>query len=623
MTRLDPAGEARTTTKEAAWREAAVFGALWGALEVTLGVFLHAVKLPFCGLLLTACGICLLVAGRTVFPRRGFVLRAGLVCAGVKLLSPGGNPLGPMVGIAVEAALLECAFLVLPGRFASVAAVVGGGLAALWTVAQSFLQHVLLLGSTVIDLYAAMLRQSGAALGIAPGWGLSLVITFLCVVAGLGGASGLAGLRLGRASLSRLAAGVVDTAEEQQAGGSAARVSASRPGLPVVASPEADASRRAAVLTTRQRTVLLLASAAAVACQVTGSLLVGLAGLALASLVVRVLDSASLRFLGRARFWVFGLFLGAGGGLFLGRNPVDVAMGGWEVSVSVEGLAAGALMVVRSAALLLAVVVTARHLPRQRLGSIAARLGMAPLGPALAVAVDLLPGLQRRWRNLMPAGGGSGRGRVRVLLGAATDLVTEVAITAGEVSWIPPNQRDDPGAQPARPLLFVVTGVTGSGKTRYLQEVVERATQRGQRVGGVLQPRRAEPAGHRDSYLVRELSGGDECLLVSFPHGRPVFRPEGFTLASRGLESSLAAQLVVVDELGNQEAGGAGHWPSLQALLDGSPPAALLVSVARQRLDELLPRLPAAGEPQILDLDDPGSDPEGFAGLLLRSLPEP
>ena len=222
----------------------------------------------------------------------------------------------------------------------------------------------------------------------------------------------------------------------------------------------------------------------------------------------------------------------------------------------------------------------------------------------------------------MPSGGGSRRWRVRALLEGATDLVGEVASLASGDPSEPPGTGGDPSELGARPLLFVVTGASGSGKTRYLEQVARRAREGGQRVGGVLQPRRAETHG-RDSYSVRTLPGEDECLLVSFPHGSPVFRPEGFAFAGRELAASISAQLVVMDELGNQEARGEGHWPALRARLVAAPPAVLLVSVARQHLGELVPRLPAASSPHILDLDDPVADSEGFTGLLLRRLPKP
>ena len=93
------------------WAHPATFGALWGALEATVGSFVHAVKMPFGGTMLAASGAALLLALRVMFPRRGVIIAAGAVCAFVKLVAPSTMILGPMIGILVEAVLIELACL--------------------------------------------------------------------------------------------------------------------------------------------------------------------------------------------------------------------------------------------------------------------------------------------------------------------------------------------------------------------------------------------------------------------------------------------------------------------------------------------------------------------------------
>ena len=47
----------------------AVFGALWGSVEMTLGAWLHATGMPFSGLLLSAIGITIALTGYVFVPR--------------------------------------------------------------------------------------------------------------------------------------------------------------------------------------------------------------------------------------------------------------------------------------------------------------------------------------------------------------------------------------------------------------------------------------------------------------------------------------------------------------------------------------------------------------------------
>ena len=69
------------------WREAAVLGSLWAASEIVLGSFLHNLKVPLRGHIMTAIGVILLVAGHRRWPQRGLIWRAGLIAAAMLYIS--------------------------------------------------------------------------------------------------------------------------------------------------------------------------------------------------------------------------------------------------------------------------------------------------------------------------------------------------------------------------------------------------------------------------------------------------------------------------------------------------------------------------------------------------------
>jgi hypothetical protein len=184
------------------WAYATAFGALWGCLEITLGSFLHALRLPFVGVLLAALATGLLVAQRSLLPRAGLSLATGLVAALCKSISPGGIILGPMLGIGLEALLVELAFLAL--RRPALAAPLGGALAALWAASQMILTQWVMYGGALLEVYLALLRLAGEWLGLPPAAGPWAVALLGFAVAGMGAAGGLAGLRLGRRAAARL-----------------------------------------------------------------------------------------------------------------------------------------------------------------------------------------------------------------------------------------------------------------------------------------------------------------------------------------------------------------------------------------------------------------------------------
>jgi hypothetical protein len=177
------------------WPTAAAFGALWGTIEITLGSFLHTLRLPFTSALLAAIGAALLVAERQVAPARGISMATAVIAALLKSISPGGVILGPMLAITMEGLLVEIALLAAPRFFG--AALLGGFLAALWGVFQKLITQWILYGATILDLYMALLRKAGEWLGHSnAGWWLAAIL--LGLIALIGAAGGAIGWRIGR-----------------------------------------------------------------------------------------------------------------------------------------------------------------------------------------------------------------------------------------------------------------------------------------------------------------------------------------------------------------------------------------------------------------------------------------
>lgn len=185
------------------WGYAGTFGALWGAMEITVGSFLHAVKLPLSGVVLAGGGAALLLVLRSLLPARGVVLAAGLVCAGVKLLSPAGAVIGPMAAIVVESALVE--MTLAPAGANPASGALSGIIVALWAVAQKLITQTIVYGTPVIGIYVGVLRQAEKLLHLPPSRGAWLAGGFLGIVALVGALLGATGALVGRATRAQLA----------------------------------------------------------------------------------------------------------------------------------------------------------------------------------------------------------------------------------------------------------------------------------------------------------------------------------------------------------------------------------------------------------------------------------
>lgn len=171
----------------------AIFGALWGAVEMTLGAGLHAANVPFNGTLLTAIGLGIALVAAAVTGVRGTVLGVAAVAAALKLLSfGGGSPLSPMIAILIEGALAEGVlrlFRYRATRGAFVAAMAAG---LLWDVLHPLLVGSLIAGREVAASFARVVGQGGKLLGIGPGAAVVIVVLLVAIRLGIAVVAGVA-----------------------------------------------------------------------------------------------------------------------------------------------------------------------------------------------------------------------------------------------------------------------------------------------------------------------------------------------------------------------------------------------------------------------------------------------
>ena len=191
------------------WVYVAVFGALWGALELTLGAYLHVLFPPlantfFTGLIMAGLGAVIALVGRTFVPRPGAVLGIGIVTALLKVVSLGGVKVGPVVAILAEAILMELALLSKrpPTRWRYVLA---GTLAVSWNFFHKFIMMRLLFGQGIAEVYVKMVKEGSQTLGLDARYAVAIIgVLFLFRVV-VGAAGGWLAWDLGRLVARRLA----------------------------------------------------------------------------------------------------------------------------------------------------------------------------------------------------------------------------------------------------------------------------------------------------------------------------------------------------------------------------------------------------------------------------------
>lgn len=144
------------------WIKAAIVGSTWAAFEIIVGSFLHNIGIPFAGTFLSMASVILLISYLQLWDDKGLVLRAGIICALMKSISPSALILGPMIGIFMEALVIQGSIFLFGRNI--VAYIIGGSLAVTWALIQKALNYVILYGTDIIaianSIYSYLMRVS-------------------------------------------------------------------------------------------------------------------------------------------------------------------------------------------------------------------------------------------------------------------------------------------------------------------------------------------------------------------------------------------------------------------------------------------------------------------------------
>jgi ABC-type thiamin/hydroxymethylpyrimidine transport system permease subunit len=187
----------------------AIFGAIWGALELTLGSYLHVIFPPLAdtflvGLLMASLGAIVALIGRRFVPRTGSVFMISVVAAILKMISIGGVTVGPLVAILAEGLLMELGLIIArrPTRWAFVFA---GALAVAWNFFHKFIMMYILFGKGAYEVYVGMVQQGASLLRIDLSYALLIIVILFLIRIVAGAVSGWIAWDLARVVHDRLA----------------------------------------------------------------------------------------------------------------------------------------------------------------------------------------------------------------------------------------------------------------------------------------------------------------------------------------------------------------------------------------------------------------------------------
>lgn len=178
------------------WLKAAIAGGLWASVEIIVGSLLHNLKIPFAGSTLASFGIILMIAFAQIWPERGLIIRAGLICALMKSVSPSAVILGPMTGIMAEAILLEAGILFFGRNLAGY--LIGGAVALFSALIHKLLSLLILYGFNIIQIYINIIQFASRQTNIPDADPVILLFYLSLIYLFIGAGAALTGFLIGR-----------------------------------------------------------------------------------------------------------------------------------------------------------------------------------------------------------------------------------------------------------------------------------------------------------------------------------------------------------------------------------------------------------------------------------------
>jgi nucleoside-triphosphatase THEP1 len=514
------------------WIKASITGTIWAASEIVLGSFLHNLKVPFSGNILTAIGLIILISISYTWTEKGLFWRAGLICALMKSMSPSAVIFGPMIAIFSESLLLEL-FVRLLGRTVAGYAV-GAMFAMSWNLFQKIATYIIMYGSNIAEVYSNLLKMAQKELNIQTDIVWLPIFALLIIFALFGLLAAAIGIKVGRKML------------RQPITDFTANMNKPRREVPNNHGQQFNYSIAWLFINVALITVSFILLN-------TTSLVIW--SLAITGIIIlwSLRYKRALRQLSKPRFWIFFVLITLITAFVFakvqsGENPLRL------------GLLTGLQMNFRAAVIIVGFSVMGTELYNPVVRNFFLRTSFKNLPLALELSAESLPSFIANipdFRSL---------------------IKNPVSIFYNVISQADRRLNEIKKSRTPFQNIFIVSGPVGGGKTTYTRNLVDFFRQNNIKSGGILSERVMTDSrttgydivnigtGEREAFLREDEKCGSEKI------GK-------FTICLKGLETgntiltSLASpeyKMVIIDEIGLLELGDKGWADSLNYLLEKS-----------------------------------------------------
>lgn len=183
------------------WLKSAIIGTVWASSEIVLGSFLHNLKIPFSGSILTSIGVIILISVSYIWKDKGIFWRAGLICALMKTMSPSAVIFGPIIAIFTESILLEISVRTLGRNYFGF--IIGSILAVSWGFMQKIINYLIFYGFKIVELYSSIMQFTEKQFNLQFNTLWLPILLLLSIYVFIGFISAIIGIKTGKKLISQ------------------------------------------------------------------------------------------------------------------------------------------------------------------------------------------------------------------------------------------------------------------------------------------------------------------------------------------------------------------------------------------------------------------------------------
>ncbi len=533
--------EATITKFDDTWIKAAVIGSIWASFEIVFGSIFHNFRLPFAGTFLTFFGIVLLSTYSFKWDGKNLFLKAGLICALMRSISPTAIIIGPLVGILLEAVFFQLFYNIFGRKI--ITFVLAGILAMFAAVIHKIVSILIIYGFDILkvleNLYFYLVKVTHI--------NLSLVQLLEIVVAAYtfsGIAAGITGYKLGKMAWTE---------------------------KPLDYNSGKNYKPLFEVSDFRYSPVYIALVTIAI---VVGMVLMNYSGIIYATaftvlflILLNIRYGKALKRLKKPVFWFQLLIILLLTSLFWnGFNK--------ETIFDAEGLETGIKIFFRALLLIAGFSAISVELKNPVIKIILFNKGFSGLYLTSEMAVSALPFLIEQ--NI-----------------SKKIFVNPIRYFLNTVRFSDSLFNEFKRKIAERKPVFIITGETRSGKTTFLTNIINSLQENNVKVGGIIS-QGYDKNGERSHFEIKNIITGEKTLLCDripskekINTGRFFFYPKGIEFGTKAINDAVSqSDLIVIDEIGPLELKGKGWYEVIDKALKANKP--MIWVVRKKIIDKVL-----------------------------------